>query len=351
MLAWLLGILFVGSVRAEGARFVPVGDGREVYVEYSAAAPGAATVALVNGLIYDVDRWNDFADGLKAKGLGVIKYYFRGQMLTLRREVDARGRPEFFDRGLTLRDLSDELKQVLNALEVSGPVDIVGLSYGAAIGAEFASRQPESVRSLILMAPVVVSTEYYDPGGAWLRRSLDALPWFWGPVWGPMVRDQVYDWIFRTYITRERITEERIPPSMRDIPEVYKEAVFHHVRAARDFDLKKFAFVAGPKVHMIVAGEEAAPLLKDQSKAWSGFAEPARGALIRLMPAAHAIPDTAPVLAANLVARLGAGEDWEAPGDLWLVDESGGRTPCPERRQLEEGRCPSARDTSPFAGP
>lgn len=61
------------------------------------------------------------------------------------------------DRPKTTYDLmlfERQLTELLDSLKVSGPVDLVGLSFGAAIVTNFADRRPDRVRSLIYIDPV-----------------------------------------------------------------------------------------------------------------------------------------------------------------------------------------------------
>jgi pimeloyl-ACP methyl ester carboxylesterase len=109
----------------------------EVFVSYSAPAPGKPTVVLVNGLVYDLDRWNDFARPLAESGVGVLLYNFRGQSRTLLKELE-NGEPEFFRDNLSRAELAEELSHLLDALQIE-KASIVGLSYGAGIAAEFAA--------------------------------------------------------------------------------------------------------------------------------------------------------------------------------------------------------------------
>src|SRR5690242_9872796 len=97
--------------------YVEVADGHEVYVDYEAPKASKPTVVLVNGLVYDMKRWEPYMEQLQSSGAGILRYYFRGQMRTLKREV-RKGTPEFFKDGLSYQELAGELKQVLAALQI-----------------------------------------------------------------------------------------------------------------------------------------------------------------------------------------------------------------------------------------
>jgi pimeloyl-ACP methyl ester carboxylesterase len=287
--------------RAESG-FVQLKD-HQVFVDYSAAAPGKPTVVLVNGLVYGLERWNDFARPLADSGLGVLRYNFRGQSRTLLKELE-KGDPDFFRSGLDRRAQAEELAQLLNALQIEKAV-IVGLSYGAGIAAEFGERYPAKVEQLVFLAPLVVPLDRYDPNGAWINMNLDALKFWWGPLWGAYVYDYYYNQIYRSYMS-QRLVGDRIPAEMRGHEEAYKESIFHLVRAMRDLDLRTFRFAKlEGRVHMLLASEEDAPALKDQFLAWKNFGK--GGSLILLAPAGHAIPDSAGAFAAEVVTKILSG--------------------------------------------
>ena len=56
-----------------------------------------------------------------------------------------------YDRALYQKQLGD----LLAALDMAGPVNLVGVSFGGAIAATFAEAHPERIARLVLIAPVV----------------------------------------------------------------------------------------------------------------------------------------------------------------------------------------------------
>ncbi|RZA09096.1 MAG: alpha/beta fold hydrolase [Proteobacteria bacterium] len=297
----LLLLLVLPLAASAETSFVKLPMGHEIYVDHQAAKGDKATFVLVNGLVYDFSRWNELAAKLESQGFGVVRYYFRGQQKTLRRELE-KGSPAFFRDGLSQANYAQELSELLKQLKIEKGV-IVGLSYGAGIAAEFAERYPQQVEQLTFLAPLVVSLDRYDPNGAWIQMNLAAMKIFWGPFWGQWAYDQYYDWIYRKYMA-ERLGNDRIPAEMQDVAGTYKETVFHQVRAMRDFDLRGYRFkdLAG-RVNVILASGESEPALKDQFRAWSNFGA-AQGSLIYLSPSFHAIPDSQGAWAAELLAGL-----------------------------------------------
>lgn len=300
----LVSLIAAASAQAKSG-FVKLPAGHSLYVDYQAPAAGFPTLVLVNGLVYDLDRWNDLAQPFAKAGYGVLRYNFRGQADSLLRELKD-GKPEFFSSGLSREDFALELSELMAALKIP-KATVVGLSYGSGIAAEFGQRFPAKVDKLVFLAPLIVPLDRYDANGAWIHMNLDALKFFWGPLWGPYVYDYYYNMIFRSYM-KSRLVPERIPPKMQAVAEDYKEAIFHQVRAMRDFDLRTYDFskLSG-RVHMMLASEEETPALKDQFLAWGSFGK-AQGSLVYLSPSWHAIPDAEGALAAEFLQKMISGD-------------------------------------------
>lgn len=303
---FLLGLQDVDAANTPATTqkgYVTLRDNVQRYVEWTPAQGQKPTVVLLNGLVYNVDRWTPFSEVFKKNGYGVLNYCFRGQSLTLRKESDNQKTPAFFATGLSTTDLANELNALLTELKLNSVV-VVGLSYGASVGAEFAHLFPKRVNQLILLAPLVRPLEKYDPQGAWLDWNLDQIRFWWGPFLGPAFYDAAYNQIYRTYLT-QRIIPDRIPDELRDRPTIYREAVFHLVRAARDFDLTTYHFetLAPGSVHFMLAQEDSKAIFADQVKAFDGVTR-SKGTLIFMANASHAIPDSQGARAAGYVDLL-----------------------------------------------
>jgi pimeloyl-ACP methyl ester carboxylesterase len=83
---------------------------------------------------------------------------------------------------------------LLDSLGVSGPVDLAGLSFGAAIVTDFADRYPDRVRSLIYIDPV------FNTGRPLPPEERSAIAWdiymvFRGGA-DAMATDQLYDFFY-----------------------------------------------------------------------------------------------------------------------------------------------------------
>ncbi|MEU5811011.1 MULTISPECIES: alpha/beta fold hydrolase [unclassified Streptomyces] len=106
------------------------------------AGPARATVVLVHGLLTDslASYYFTVAPALAAAGLDVVMYDQRGH-----------GRSARPASGYGLDDATDDLDALLTGLAVSGPVHLVGNSYGGTVAFAYARRRPERVASLVVV--------------------------------------------------------------------------------------------------------------------------------------------------------------------------------------------------------
>lgn len=279
-------------------------DGVPRYVEYLPAATGKTTLVFTNGLVYDLRRWQDLTAKLESKGYGIVLYYFRGQHRTLLAETQQNGKPNFFSTGLEGGDFTDELYQLTESLGLQKTV-VVGLSYGAHIAARYAEAHPDRVERLVFLAPLVVSLDKYDANGAWIMQSLEWIKLWWGPFLGPYFYESAYRQIYSTYLN-QRLVPDRVPEELREIPETYKESVFHLIRAVRDFDLRELTFKKLPEgsVTYILAHEDEKRAFEDQLKAARNVAKGRLQQLIYMPDSSHAIPDSQGAAAGEILDLL-----------------------------------------------
>lgn len=117
------------------------------------------------------------------------------------------------DRPMVTYDLAlfdRQLADLLDTLGVSGPVDLAGLSFGAAIVTDFADRYPARVRSLIYIDPV------FNTGRQLAPAERSALAWdvymvFRGGT-DAMASDQPYDFFYPDrhpdWVARYRVQQQ-----------------------------------------------------------------------------------------------------------------------------------------------
>lgn len=127
---------------ALGGTYVTLPDGVTHY-ELSAPKEGPVVV-LIHGGTIPFYAWDAQMFALQEAGFRVLRYDHFGRGYSDRPRVD-------YDRALYQKQLGD----LLAALDIEGPVNLVGVSFGGAIAATFAEAHPERVAKLVLIAPVV----------------------------------------------------------------------------------------------------------------------------------------------------------------------------------------------------
>ncbi|MFN0099438.1 MAG: alpha/beta fold hydrolase [Gemmatimonadaceae bacterium] len=157
--------------KAAPGRFI--GSSRGV-THYEIAGPDSGrTVVLVHGFSVPAYIWDSTAVALSAAGYRVIRY-----------DVFGRGWSDRPDTQYDSTLFSTQIDELLDSLKVTAPVDLMGLSFGGAITAQYVATHPERVRSWTLVDPVASS------------RTLPAIlevpvlgPWFWQTTVVPGMAD------------------------------------------------------------------------------------------------------------------------------------------------------------------
>ena len=158
---WVLGIVVVASLavpylvaareslvlddelrRSSGGDYVELSDGITHY-ELVGPADGPVVVLIHGGTIPHF-AWDAQVPALVDAGFRVLRYTQFGRGYSDRPLVD-------YDRALYQR----QLLELLGALEIEGPVNLVGVSFGGATAATFAKEHPERVDKAVFIAPVV----------------------------------------------------------------------------------------------------------------------------------------------------------------------------------------------------
>jgi pimeloyl-ACP methyl ester carboxylesterase len=126
--------------RGVAGKFVTLGDG---VTHYDVAGPDTGQrVLLAHGFSVPSYIWDSTVTALSGAGFRVARYDYFGRGYSDRPDVAYN--PDLYDRQMT---------QLLDSLGWKEPVDIVGLSMGGPVTAEFVARHPDRVRSLTLVDP------------------------------------------------------------------------------------------------------------------------------------------------------------------------------------------------------
>jgi pimeloyl-ACP methyl ester carboxylesterase len=125
-----------------GGSYATLSQGVTHY-ELSGPASGR-TVVLVHGSTIPMWTWDRLVGPLADSGFRVLRY-------------------DHFGRGYSDRPMGEytidmyrkQLRELLDSLHLQGPVSLVGISFGCAIIANYASYYPESIDRMIFAAPLV----------------------------------------------------------------------------------------------------------------------------------------------------------------------------------------------------
>jgi len=128
-------------------------NGVELFYELSGPT-GAPTVAFSNSLGTTLAMWDRIVPAL------------RGRYRVLRYDTRGHGRSQVVDAPITIDDLASDLLGLLDGLEVAR-AHVVGLSLGGMTGQALASRYPDRVVSLTLMA----TAAYMPSRQSWDERA------------------------------------------------------------------------------------------------------------------------------------------------------------------------------------
>ena len=147
------------SVRAAApGQFVRLSDG---YTHYELGGPaGERVVVLAAGISVPYYIWDPTFDALVGAGFRVLRYDYYGRGYSDRPAIE-------YAQPLYVRQLTE----LLDALGITQPIDLAGLSYGGSVVTSFADQHPGRVRSLIYVDP-----SFWSPYAVSL---LDRMPVVW----------------------------------------------------------------------------------------------------------------------------------------------------------------------------
>jgi pimeloyl-ACP methyl ester carboxylesterase len=143
--------------RATPGQFVRLTDG---YTHYEIGGPPAGrVVVLAAGFSVPYNIWDPTFEALTQAGFRVMRYDYYGRGFSDRPDVP-------YTQAFYVRQLSE----LLDSLQVTDAIDLVGLSLGGAIVTSFADAFPARVRSLIYVDP-----SFRTPGSLPALASTPAL--------------------------------------------------------------------------------------------------------------------------------------------------------------------------------
>ena len=135
-------ILDVPARKALGGSFIKTSNG---VVHYQLTGPDdAEIVVLVHGFSVPAFIWEPTFVFLKEQGYQVLRF-----------DLFGRGFSDRPDKEYGLELFSQQLKDLLDQLEIEQPINLIGLSMGGPIVSRFTHQNPHRVKRLILEDPLV----------------------------------------------------------------------------------------------------------------------------------------------------------------------------------------------------
>lgn len=269
---------------------ITLSGNRKFFVDYSPAKNGKPTVVLLNGLTYSTKQWASFSKQLEADGYGVVKYDMFGMGQTLLKNLPVL-------REISYRKQVQDLKELLELLNIPKPYNLVGLSYGGAIATEFGSTHPRLTEKIILMAPFTKPVKEQDE---WIRKQV-ALTRAMFPL-NPSSDEALYDYflkrlIYSTYPLAEPNSAELYPHKL--------EAIFRMVQSVRHWNYPK-AVKSLPEqsVHYMIAGNDQYLKPEVMEEGWTTLSKGQRMSRIVIGGSEHKIPEAVPRFSAAWVAMI-----------------------------------------------
>ena len=130
-------------------KFVELSKGT---VHYELAGPNdAPTVVLVHGFSVPYYVWDPTFDALVDAGFRVLRFDLYGRGYSDRPNLE-----------YSLDLFTEQLEELLVALDIEEPVSLVGLSFGGPVVTAFTNRHPDQVQGLGLIDPQVSSVSTGD---------------------------------------------------------------------------------------------------------------------------------------------------------------------------------------------
>jgi pimeloyl-ACP methyl ester carboxylesterase len=161
-----IAIALAAMLLAAGALPYGLGDVEPDVLDASAraSAPGAFAILTDGSVRYDLSGPPDGPPVVLVHGFASYAFVWEPLVPLLERAGVRVLRYDLFGRGYSDRphraydgDLMDrQLRELLDAVGIRQPINLVGLSMGGAISAVFTARHPQRVRRLALLAPAGV---------------------------------------------------------------------------------------------------------------------------------------------------------------------------------------------------
>jgi pimeloyl-ACP methyl ester carboxylesterase len=223
--------------KAAPGLFARLSDG---YTHYELGGPaGGRVVVLAAGATVPYYIWDPTYKALVDAGFRVLRYDYYGRGMSDRPDIP-------FTQNLYVR----QLHELLDAVHITGPFDLGGLSFGGAVITSVAARYPDRVRSLIYMDPAFRTPE--------TLTALESMPWAWNVMTAILDERGWAEGQLGDFLHPERFPEwpERYRPQLRY--RGFRRARLSDLRSNADADQRDELQVVGrhPRPVLVIWGKQ-----------------------------------------------------------------------------------------------
>lgn len=266
------------------------GTTEKLYVTHTPPSqPGYPTLVFINGLTYEFNKWEAMAHILAPLGYGVIMYDPIGQGQSLLRY----GAPK---HPVPVETQAQDLQLITQALGVTGPLHLIGLSYGGGVAIAYAKLYPNRIANAFLLAPYTEPLESQDK---WIQQQIQ-----WVRIWQPWVTatdDDLYAEYLKLNVYNMFPLSE---PSILSHPDK-RQAVFQLIQGIRKFNMAHASqHFPESSVHLVIAGLDQyipRPVLE---RFWTQLPPDARSTKMVIRLSEHKLPEHFPRTTASWIHQV-----------------------------------------------
>lgn len=265
--------------------FIKIREGRELFVNYVKPQAGQPTLIILNGLTYNTTQWDRFAAELEKHGAGLLRFDMYGMGQTLLKYAPA-------TEMISYQDQAEDVKKLLTVMQLKGPYNFVGLSYGGGIGLAYSFVYPHDIKNLILMAPY---TEPLEGQYKWIMSQI----WATRQVFpmNPASDDELYDYYLHQIVYA---TYPQAEPVVLQNPFIL-EGVYRMVQGIRKFRPVDLTNQIPATTHLMIAEYDQYIPRSVLNNFWDKVPAAVKGTCVIVKNSEHKIPEAVPAFAAKWV--------------------------------------------------
>lgn len=268
--------------------FIKIREGRELFVDYVKPQAGQPTLIILNGLTYSTWQWDRFVAELEKRGTGLLRYDMFGMGQTLLKYAPATD-------VIPYQDQVEDLKKLLTVMNLKGPYNFVGLSYGGGIGLAYSFIYPQDIKNLILMAPY---TEPLEGQYNWIMSQIWATRQIF--PYNPASDDELYDYFLHQIVYA---TYPQAEPVVLQNPFIL-EGVFRMVQGIRKFRPVDLTKQIPATTHLMIAEYDQYIPRPVLNNFWDKVPATSKGTCVVVKNSEHKIPEAKPAFAAKWVYEI-----------------------------------------------